>query len=101
MWPVTNTPALATALFGMMAALAALLIRLEVLVEMMSIGESGTTRWMTSHASGWVVGGGRGREEQYGAEDKDRSSVVSEPMAEQNRNDIRDSKWDPIPTRDQ
>ncbi|XP_037094724.1 probable cationic amino acid transporter [Pollicipes pollicipes] len=37
-WPVTNTPALATALFGVLAAMAALLIRLEVLVEMMSIG---------------------------------------------------------------
>nr|CAD7592242.1 unnamed protein product [Timema genevievae] len=37
-WPVTGTPLLATLLSGLCAALAALLIQLEVLVEMMSIG---------------------------------------------------------------
>ncbi|KAI4502777.1 hypothetical protein M0802_001821 [Mischocyttarus mexicanus] len=37
-WPVTGTPALATLTSGLCAAFAALLIQLEVLVEMMSIG---------------------------------------------------------------
>ncbi|XP_066954113.1 solute carrier family 7 member 14-like [Macrobrachium rosenbergii] len=37
-WMVTGTPAVATVVFGLGAALAALLISLEVLVEMMSIG---------------------------------------------------------------
>ncbi|PNF43297.1 putative cationic amino acid transporter [Cryptotermes secundus] len=37
-WPATGTPVLATFISGLAAALAALLIRLEVLVEMMSIG---------------------------------------------------------------
>ncbi|KAJ8687734.1 hypothetical protein QAD02_023528 [Eretmocerus hayati] len=37
-WPMTGTPALATLTSGLCAAVAALLIRLEVLVEMMSIG---------------------------------------------------------------
>ncbi|XP_063990636.1 cationic amino acid transporter 2 isoform X1 [Diachasmimorpha longicaudata] len=37
-WPTTGTPALATLTSGLAAALAALLIKLEVLVEMMSIG---------------------------------------------------------------
>ncbi|XP_069690650.1 solute carrier family 7 member 14 [Periplaneta americana] len=37
-WPATGTPVLATFLSGLAAALAALLIQLEVLVEMMSIG---------------------------------------------------------------
>ncbi|XP_024936750.1 probable cationic amino acid transporter isoform X2 [Cephus cinctus] len=37
-WPTTGTPALATFTSGMCAAVAALLIQLEVLVEMMSIG---------------------------------------------------------------
>ncbi|XP_033223446.1 probable cationic amino acid transporter [Belonocnema kinseyi] len=37
-WPVTGTPALATLISGVCAAFAALLIKLEVLVEMMSIG---------------------------------------------------------------
>jgi cationic amino acid transporter 14 len=39
-WPATGTPVLATFISGLAAALAALLIRLEVLVEMMSIGKS-------------------------------------------------------------
>ncbi|OXU17780.1 hypothetical protein TSAR_003303 [Trichomalopsis sarcophagae] len=37
-WPLTGTPALATLTSGLCAAVAALLIQLEVLVEMMSIG---------------------------------------------------------------
>ncbi|XP_043504240.1 cationic amino acid transporter 2 isoform X1 [Polistes fuscatus] len=37
-WPTTGTPALATLTSGLCAAFAALLIQLEVLVEMMSIG---------------------------------------------------------------
>lgn len=37
-WPSTGTPALATFVSGLAAAVAALLIRLEILVEMMSIG---------------------------------------------------------------
>ncbi|XP_060517879.1 probable cationic amino acid transporter isoform X2 [Cylas formicarius] len=37
-WPSTGTPALATFCSGLAAALAALFIRLEILVEMMSIG---------------------------------------------------------------
>ncbi|XP_015519272.2 cationic amino acid transporter 2 [Neodiprion lecontei] len=37
-WPTTGTPALATFVSGICAAFAALLIQLEVLVEMMSIG---------------------------------------------------------------
>ncbi|XP_044729384.1 cationic amino acid transporter 2 [Chrysoperla carnea] len=37
-WPLTGTPAMATLLSGVAAAFAALIIRLEVLVEMMSIG---------------------------------------------------------------
>ncbi|XP_012270598.1 probable cationic amino acid transporter [Orussus abietinus] len=37
-WPATGTPALATLTSGLCAAFAALLIQLEVLVEMMSIG---------------------------------------------------------------
>ncbi|XP_046397348.1 probable cationic amino acid transporter [Ischnura elegans] len=37
-WPLTGTPALATFISGLAAAFAALLIQLEVLVEMMSIG---------------------------------------------------------------
>ncbi|KAJ9583838.1 hypothetical protein L9F63_021814, partial [Diploptera punctata] len=37
-WHITGTPVLATFISGLAAALAALLIRLEVLVEMMSIG---------------------------------------------------------------
>ncbi|KAL0099886.1 hypothetical protein PUN28_019961 [Cardiocondyla obscurior] len=37
-WPATGTPAIATFTSGMCAAFAALLIQLEVLVEMMSIG---------------------------------------------------------------
>ena len=39
-WPATGTPGLATLISGLAAALAALLIQLEVLVEMMSIGKS-------------------------------------------------------------
>jgi cationic amino acid transporter 14 len=38
-WPATGTPVLATFISGLAAALAALLIQLEVLVEMMSIGK--------------------------------------------------------------
>ncbi|XP_012220661.1 solute carrier family 7 member 14 [Linepithema humile] len=37
-WPATGTPAIATLISGLCAAFAALLIKLEVLVEMMSIG---------------------------------------------------------------
>ncbi|XP_021914396.1 probable cationic amino acid transporter isoform X2 [Zootermopsis nevadensis] len=37
-WPTTGTPVLATFISGLAAAMAALLIQLEVLVEMMSIG---------------------------------------------------------------
>lgn len=37
-WPMTGTPAIATCIFGLAAAFAALIIRLDVLVEMMSIG---------------------------------------------------------------
>ncbi|KAI7815696.1 cationic amino acid transporter [Rhyzopertha dominica] len=37
-WPSTGTPALATFVSGLAAAVAALFIRLEILVEMMSIG---------------------------------------------------------------
>uniref|UniRef100_T1IVD4 Cationic amino acid transporter C-terminal domain-containing protein n=1 Tax=Strigamia maritima TaxID=126957 RepID=T1IVD4_STRMM len=37
-WPLTETPALATCVFGFAAAIASLLIKLEILVEMMSIG---------------------------------------------------------------
>lgn len=37
-WPSTGTPALATFVSGLAAACAALIIRLEILVEMMSIG---------------------------------------------------------------
>ncbi|XP_071451542.1 solute carrier family 7 member 14-like [Hetaerina americana] len=37
-WPLTGTPVLATFISGIAAAFAALLIQLEVLVEMMSIG---------------------------------------------------------------
>ncbi|XP_065164736.1 cationic amino acid transporter 2 [Atheta coriaria] len=37
-WPSTGTPALATFISGLCAALAALVISLEILVEMMSIG---------------------------------------------------------------
>lgn len=37
-WPLTGTPAVATCLFGLAVAIAALLIGLDVLVEMMSIG---------------------------------------------------------------
>jgi hypothetical protein len=36
---LTGTPAVATVVLGLMAAFAALIIQLEVLVEMMSIGE--------------------------------------------------------------
>lgn len=39
MWPVTGTPAVATVVFGLGAAFAAMFISLTVLVEMMSIGE--------------------------------------------------------------
>lgn len=39
-WPSTGTPALATFVSGLAAAVAALFIRLEILVEMMSIGKS-------------------------------------------------------------
>lgn len=39
-WPSTGTPALATFISGLAAAVAALFIRLEILVEMMSIGKS-------------------------------------------------------------
>lgn len=39
-WPATGTPAIATLTSGMAAAFAALLIQLEVLVEMMSIGKT-------------------------------------------------------------
>lgn len=38
-WPITGTPLLATLTSGLCAAVAALLIQLDVLVEMMSIGE--------------------------------------------------------------
>lgn len=38
-WPSTGTPALATFCSGLAAGCAALLIQLEILVEMMSIGE--------------------------------------------------------------
>lgn len=38
-WPSTGTPALATFVSGLAAAIAALFIRLEILVEMMSIGK--------------------------------------------------------------
>lgn len=37
-WPLTGTPAISTFIFGFAAAMASLLIHLEVLVEMMSIG---------------------------------------------------------------
>jgi len=39
-WTLTGTPAIATVVLGIMAAFAALIIRLEVLVEMMSIGKN-------------------------------------------------------------
>lgn len=38
-WPSTGTPAFATFVSGLAAAIAALFIRLEILVEMMSIGK--------------------------------------------------------------
>lgn len=38
-WSATGTPAVATFISGVAAAIAALVIQLEVLVEMMSIGE--------------------------------------------------------------
>jgi solute carrier family 7 (cationic amino acid transporter), member 14 len=38
-WPSTGTPAIATLTSGLAAAVAALVIQLEVLVEMMSIGK--------------------------------------------------------------
>lgn len=41
-WPTTGTPVLATFISGLAAAMAALLIQLEVLVEMMSIGKPET-----------------------------------------------------------
>lgn len=41
-WPSTGTPALATFTSGFLAAIAALFIRLEILVEMMSIGRKST-----------------------------------------------------------
>jgi len=40
-WSLTGTPAVATVVLGLMAALAALIIQLDVLVEMMSIGKNG------------------------------------------------------------
>ena len=75
---MTNTPALATALFGMMAALAALLIRLEVLVEMMSIGESVwaavTCEQRTGQGRGGLLGERVDRAQgAYGAPDKEGS----------------------------
>jgi len=42
-WPATGTPVLATFISGLAAAFASLLIQLEVLVEMMSIGKEDTT----------------------------------------------------------
>ena len=38
-WNLTGTPAIATVVLGCLAAFAALIIKLEVLVEMMSIGK--------------------------------------------------------------
>lgn len=43
-WPSTGTPALATFVSGLAAAVAALFIRLEILVEMMSIGKPNFAR---------------------------------------------------------
>ncbi|GAB6019724.1 hypothetical protein CHUAL_001277 [Chamberlinius hualienensis] len=37
-WPITGTPAVATCIFGLAAAFASLIIPLDILVEMMSIG---------------------------------------------------------------
>lgn len=39
-WTSTGTPALATFISGLAAGIAALIIRLEILVEMMSIGKT-------------------------------------------------------------
>lgn len=51
MWPATGTPALATLTSGVCAAMAALLIQLEVLVEMMSIGECANKNYWYSKVS--------------------------------------------------
>jgi hypothetical protein len=45
-WPVTGTPAIATVVLGGLAAVAALMIQLEVLVEMMSIGKRYVLRYI-------------------------------------------------------
>ena len=49
MWNMTGTPAVATVVLGGLAALAALLIQLEVLVEMMSIGMISIMMMMSLH----------------------------------------------------
>lgn len=51
--PLTGTPVLATLVSGLCAAVAALLIRLEVLVEMMSIGEFRSRFFFSRSSTFW------------------------------------------------